>query len=141
MFLLVPAYPGCPGSKAVKRSLLLLLFVPYSMRSRVCATVWRPSVRLSVSSHAAAAGLLLWARLADRRRSSTGTVARLVAAGCGQCHVVSIRSGIWNTDLLQNAANAAPVLYSSDIAQVLRHKMSKSLFPVFVDILSKLILS
>ena len=24
-FLLVPAYPGCPGSKAVKRSLLLLL--------------------------------------------------------------------------------------------------------------------
>jgi len=29
MFLLVPAYPGCPGSKAVKRSLLLLLFVTY----------------------------------------------------------------------------------------------------------------
>jgi len=25
MFLLVPAYPGCTGSKAVKRSLLLLL--------------------------------------------------------------------------------------------------------------------
>jgi len=25
-FLLVPAYPGCPGSKAVKRSLLLLLY-------------------------------------------------------------------------------------------------------------------
>jgi len=25
MFLLVAAYPGCPGSKAVKRSLLLLL--------------------------------------------------------------------------------------------------------------------
>jgi len=24
MFPLVPAYPGCPGSKAVKRSLLLL---------------------------------------------------------------------------------------------------------------------
>ena len=24
MFLLVPAYPGCPGSKAVKRSLLLI---------------------------------------------------------------------------------------------------------------------
>jgi len=29
MFLLVPAYPGCPGSKAVKRSLLLLLFLPF----------------------------------------------------------------------------------------------------------------
>ena len=27
MFLLVPAYPGCPGSKAVKRSLLLLLLM------------------------------------------------------------------------------------------------------------------
>ena len=27
MFLLVLAYPGCPGSKAVKRSLLLLLFI------------------------------------------------------------------------------------------------------------------
>jgi len=28
MCLLVPAYPGCPGSKAVKRSLLLLLGRP-----------------------------------------------------------------------------------------------------------------
>jgi len=27
MFLLVPAYPGCPGSKAVKRSLLLFVVV------------------------------------------------------------------------------------------------------------------
>ena len=27
MFLLVPAYPGCPGSKAVKRSLLLFLLL------------------------------------------------------------------------------------------------------------------
>jgi len=27
MFLLVPAYPGCPGSKAVKRSLWLLLLL------------------------------------------------------------------------------------------------------------------
>ena len=36
MFLLVPAYPGCPGSKAVKRSLLLLLFhikYPEAIRS------------------------------------------------------------------------------------------------------------
>ena len=30
MFLLVPAYPGCPGSKAVKQSLLLLLLLQYS---------------------------------------------------------------------------------------------------------------
>ena len=34
MFLLVPAYPGCPGSKAVKRSLLLLLM-------RVTFSRWR----------------------------------------------------------------------------------------------------
>jgi len=27
MFLLVPAYPGCPRSKAVKRSLLLYVCV------------------------------------------------------------------------------------------------------------------
>ena len=27
MFLRVPAYPGCPGSKAVKRSLSLLLLL------------------------------------------------------------------------------------------------------------------
>ena len=32
MFLLVPAYPGCPGSKAVKRSLLLLLLLPKSKK-------------------------------------------------------------------------------------------------------------
>jgi len=30
MFLLVPAYPGCPGSKAVKRSLLLLLLLYFT---------------------------------------------------------------------------------------------------------------
>ena len=29
MFLLVPAYPGCPGSKAVKRSSLLLLLFQF----------------------------------------------------------------------------------------------------------------
>jgi len=27
VFLLVPAYPGCPGTKAVKRLLLLLLLL------------------------------------------------------------------------------------------------------------------
>ena len=30
MFLLVPAYPGCPGSKAVKRSLLLVSVLCHS---------------------------------------------------------------------------------------------------------------
>jgi len=37
MSLLVPAYPGCPGSKAVKRSLLLLLLLP------VCLNINSPS--------------------------------------------------------------------------------------------------
>ena len=41
MFLLVPAYPGCPGSKAVKRSLLLLLLpVPAASRSWEVAARW-----------------------------------------------------------------------------------------------------
>ena len=35
MFLLVPAYPGCPGSKAVKRSLLLLLLLFWYRLTRV----------------------------------------------------------------------------------------------------------
>ena len=33
MSLLVPAYPGCPGSKAVKRSLLLLVVAVVECRS------------------------------------------------------------------------------------------------------------
>jgi len=44
MFLLVPAYPGCPGSKAVKRSLLLLLLFYY----RLAVMNYLPSQRLSV---------------------------------------------------------------------------------------------
>jgi len=33
MFLLVLAYPGCPGSKAVKRLLLLLLLLLIARRT------------------------------------------------------------------------------------------------------------
>ena len=40
MFLLVPAYPGCPGSKAVKRSLLFYY--------RLAVMNYLPSQRLSV---------------------------------------------------------------------------------------------
>jgi len=35
MFLLVPAYPGCPGSKAVKQSLLLLLLLSRQLNRNV----------------------------------------------------------------------------------------------------------
>ena len=35
MFLLVPAYPGCPGSKAVKRSLLLLFYAFFGHLARI----------------------------------------------------------------------------------------------------------
>jgi len=63
MFLLVPAYPGCPGSKAVKRSSLLLLLTAYchlwvmgyGWRDGLGLVFWvsadaviHPSVRLSV---------------------------------------------------------------------------------------------
>ena len=40
MFLLVPAYPGCPGSKAVKRSLLLLLLLGGRKGIRPVKTEW-----------------------------------------------------------------------------------------------------
>jgi len=35
MFLLVPAYPGCPGQTAVKWLLLLLIFESYSKNKKV----------------------------------------------------------------------------------------------------------
>ena len=35
MFLLVPAYPGCPGSKAVKRSLYVMMVFVLLMCQRV----------------------------------------------------------------------------------------------------------
>ena len=35
MFLLVPAYPGCPGSKTVKRSLLLLKIFEHRIRQQI----------------------------------------------------------------------------------------------------------
>ena len=47
-FLLVPAYPGCPGSKAVKRSLLLLLLV--SDVSQACVG-GGPIVQLLCTGH------------------------------------------------------------------------------------------
>ena len=40
MFLLVPAYPGCPGSKAVKRSLLLLLLLVCCRITAVCGAYY-----------------------------------------------------------------------------------------------------
>jgi len=49
MFLLVPAYPGCPGSKAVKRSLLLLLL---QMASELARNSGIPRVYLAANSGA-----------------------------------------------------------------------------------------
>jgi len=51
MFLLVPAYPGCPGSKAVKRSLLLSLLLTLHFMS--------PYFTPSVSDFALSALMLL----------------------------------------------------------------------------------
>ena len=49
MFLLVPAYPGCPGSKAVKRSSLLLLL---QMASELARNSGIPRVYLAANSGA-----------------------------------------------------------------------------------------
>jgi len=52
MFLLVPAYPGCPGSKAVKRSLLysiLSLRTPNALDAPVSHEQVRLSRRLKHS--------------------------------------------------------------------------------------------
>ena len=47
MFILVPAYPGCPGSKAVKRSLLLLLLsLNVPVRQKVQVLLWTQSKQL-----------------------------------------------------------------------------------------------
>jgi len=61
MFLLVPAYPGCPGSKAVKRSLLLLL-------SRCCRFI--NARRHVIQPAASAAADLVAAAAADNQESS-----------------------------------------------------------------------
>ena len=56
MSLLVPAYPGCPGSKAVKRSLLLLLLLLYRLfvarmdfTGGPCATKKSPVIRRCIA--------------------------------------------------------------------------------------------
>ena len=85
MFLLVPAYPGCPGSKAVKRSLLLLLLCgQYAVSCRVaslplelfvaCADEVRPHRRVSQ------ADVLVDGRTLDRPDQVTvGTAVRVIA--------------------------------------------------------------
>jgi len=45
MFLLVPAYPGCPGSKAVKRSLLLLLLLSDVLSPKFENLVWQHATK------------------------------------------------------------------------------------------------
>ena len=50
MFLLVPVYPGCPGSKAVKRSLLLLLLLTLHKATDSCVHI-RMYVRNTDEEH------------------------------------------------------------------------------------------
>ena len=59
MLLLVPAYPGCPGSKAVKRSLLLLFWYrltwvvpekgPLNGCVCVCVVIWNNYDNLNIN--------------------------------------------------------------------------------------------
>jgi len=50
MFPLVPAYPGCPGSKAVKRSLLYVILlhvlVSHLVKHAVFLSIWELSNKL-----------------------------------------------------------------------------------------------
>ena len=81
MFLLVPAYPGCPGSKAVKQSLLLLLLVSACTCLYICACVWVeafPTIWLSTSSCCAVVGNL---KPADQLVNPEAAVAAAPAAG------------------------------------------------------------
>jgi len=59
MFLLVPAYPGCPGSKAVKRLLLFFFFFFFHLfwdrtsadKWHQCLSVTQPTVSKHWSKH------------------------------------------------------------------------------------------
>ena len=76
----------------------------------------RPSVCLIRPPHAAAAGLLLWARRAGdvewmlhgRRSAAAALQQRRAAVGCGQCHVVSWRRQLNAELFLFSAFTVAP---------------------------------
>jgi len=55
MFLLVPAYPGCPGSKAVKRSLLLL-----SRGNMICPLPIKADLRQCADKSAVHTAMVAW---------------------------------------------------------------------------------
>ena len=50
MFLLVPAYPGCPGSKAVKQS-LLLLYLAILLKLQLVTNTGHSIYCASIASH------------------------------------------------------------------------------------------
>jgi len=56
MFLLVPAYPGCPGSKAVKRLLLLLL----SRGNMICPLPIKADLRQCADKSAVRTAMVAW---------------------------------------------------------------------------------
>jgi len=72
-FLLVPAYPGCPGSKAVKRSLLLLLLLLQNKQ----ITTYKFSTRL------------LRVNMYKRRVTNSSRVFLLIRMLCQQRHADS----------------------------------------------------
>ena len=76
MFLLVPAYPGCPGSKAVKRSLLLLCFQNWKTRPQ------------HIRSTAPAYFSNKWITLSD----SAGCETEPYQSACGVCTTLRHRS-------------------------------------------------
>jgi len=90
MFLLVPAYPGCSGSKAVKRSLLLLSskvadFDPPHLHLahpegvtpvEFCVDLWRQKTRVPGLSCGVVCVILRLAILAEHRLVTDGRIGR-----------------------------------------------------------------
>ena len=130
MSLLVPAYPGCPGSKAVKRSLLLLLLlnqyelsfhltlcvlyivVCVRVRVRVCVVAVTNGLSDAVSCSSPVTPVV--DSLTESTNASSGAVgshrppARLVAATF--CLHLNLLIFLLPQHLLQTVSSQLPVL-------------------------------
>ena len=80
MFLLVPAYPGCPGSKAVKRSLLLLLLL-YGQLFELSVFRWYFAL-LSISGLFSVTFSVVFAYVADVTTEEDRSAAYGLVCGC-----------------------------------------------------------
>ena len=85
MFLLVPAYPGCPGSKAVKRSLLLLLYPFSALTLLVGLQEGHPACKKLIG------GVLAWLSQTDNLSVWSEVQTCIWSSWC-HCHSLSLAS-------------------------------------------------